>query len=94
MDLDSVAESRGGRERPAGSAIDGNVLVSLVGKEVSSIDISPPVICGQINNGNVSDGRDPVLLEVVVVDVALVHRDVDCGVGEDQQEGKEINSHG
>lgn len=49
-DLDSVAQSRRSRERPAGTAINRNMLVPLEGQVVGAVDVAPPVVGGQLSH--------------------------------------------
>lgn len=61
-DFNSVAEDGGRGERPAGSAVDGNVLVSGNSQVVCSVDIRPLPSFWQIINGNGGQfGSDPGL---------------------------------
>jgi hypothetical protein len=49
-DLDTVAQGGGGGEGPAGSAVDWDVLVALVGQVVRAVDVAPPEVSGQLGH--------------------------------------------
>lgn len=83
--FDSVAQSGGGREGPAGSAVDGDVLVPLVGEEVGAIDVAPEEVGWELVLGEGLEGSLDVGAEVFVVDVAPVLGDVDAESAEQEQ---------
>ena len=87
-DLDAVAESRSGGEGPAGSAVDGDVLVSLESEIVGSVDISPEIILGKLSNRGLGDRGLDVRMEVIVVNVGSVHVNIKEAEGADEQEGE------
>ena len=91
LDLDSVTQRAGGRECPAGTTVNGDVLVLLNGEVVNTIDIAPPVIGWKISQGDLWDLADDMRLEVFVGDVCPVGGQIHHSKGANDQ-GQEDDS--
>ncbi len=88
LDLDSVTQGAGCWEGPAGSAVNGDVLVFLNGKVVDATDIAPPKVSRKVSQGDFGDFIDDMRLKVMVGDVSAVGRQVQGGKGAEDQDHK------
>lgn len=79
---------------PTGTAIDGNMLIPLDGEIVSSADISPPEIGGEVICRNVRELSEYFGFEGSGCYVFPVSGDVEvCCEGHDKEQAQDRNFH-